>query len=283
MKIVEAILATSHVDRQNEQLTLSALQGMVQQVNERYIPMGLEHDPRIPPQGRLISAELQELEDGEYAIRGTFEVFEPGDVVELQEGGREIALHEYSEDSICITYDRSYRASEDQELLRHAAEASNAHLQLEGKKSLEPLSILTLAGTFVLGGIAAGFLKKIGADGWDVFKDAIGKLLRRRKESGTEYLMAFEAVIPVEGHHISVEVYLSNPSEEDLRSFFGNGLSMLDHLLGPYLRASPDLRRLVLEYEGGSMLLKFGVRKDAVPMAFRTKDKSPIDDLEIKR
>jgi hypothetical protein len=30
---------------------------------------GWERDPRIPPLGRLVSAELEELEDGEYAIK----------------------------------------------------------------------------------------------------------------------------------------------------------------------------------------------------------------------
>jgi hypothetical protein len=283
MKIVEAILATSHVDLHNERLTPSALEGMVRQINLQCIPMGLEHDPRIPPQGRVLSAGIQQLEDGEYAVRGVIQQFEPGDEIELVEDGREIPLHEHSDGSIHLTYDRSYKTLQDQELLKQLAKISGAQLHEEAKKSLDPLSTLAVAGKFVLGEIASGLLKRIGSDGWDAFKGKLGDLLARRKEAGQENLLTFECIVPVDDHRVSVEVHLSNPSREDVHAFFEEGLKLLDVGLAPFLNSSPHLRRLVIQYEQDKMLVKFGVRKDAVPMAFHEEGKSSIADLILKK
>ena len=65
---------------------------MVDQVKTAYIPMGIEHDPRIPPLGRVITAEITHLPDGEYALDAKVEVFEEGDVVPLTGVRRIVAV-----------------------------------------------------------------------------------------------------------------------------------------------------------------------------------------------
>ncbi len=76
MKYSSGILATTHIDQQNEEISLSALESMVEQSNSYYIPITVEHDPRNPPLGRTKSTRIKKLEDGEYAIEGIFEMFE---------------------------------------------------------------------------------------------------------------------------------------------------------------------------------------------------------------
>ena len=68
MKTLTARVVTTHVDRHGDVVTLAALEDMVEQVKAAYIPMFIEHDPRIPPQGRVTSAEITPRGDGEFAI-----------------------------------------------------------------------------------------------------------------------------------------------------------------------------------------------------------------------
>ncbi len=87
MKKVSAILATTHVDRHNEAFAVSALEGMVESLNRSYLPVGVEHDPRVPPIGRVISAEVRKRDDGEFEVAAEIEMFEPGDRVSFVEEG----------------------------------------------------------------------------------------------------------------------------------------------------------------------------------------------------
>jgi hypothetical protein len=110
-------LSTTHLDKQGERMSLQALQTMRDQTNEQIIPMGVEHDPRIPPQGRVLYAEIVELKDGEYALEGVAEIFDE-DYSNIEEvGDREILIREFKENEFKIIADRSFRSEEKQQVL----------------------------------------------------------------------------------------------------------------------------------------------------------------------
>ncbi len=44
MKITIGIASTTHIDRHNERMAKSALDGMAVQIKERFIPQLIEHD-----------------------------------------------------------------------------------------------------------------------------------------------------------------------------------------------------------------------------------------------
>jgi hypothetical protein len=52
---------------------------MVGLIRSAYLPMWNNHDPRIPPFGRVVAAEVRQLSDGECAVEAEIEVFEEGD------------------------------------------------------------------------------------------------------------------------------------------------------------------------------------------------------------
>ena len=79
MKKIKGIYATSNVDNHGKAFSVEALKMLVEQINNSYMPMGVEHDPRIPPIGRIISAKLIKRDDGSYAVEGISEIFEEGD------------------------------------------------------------------------------------------------------------------------------------------------------------------------------------------------------------
>ncbi len=267
MRLFRGILATSHADRHNEIMPVETLKVMADQINSQYIPMGVEHDPRIPPLGRLISAQVVQLEDGEYAVEGMGEIFEPQDKYELKNDGRVIPLHKLNTKNIEISFDRNYRDQEDQQIIKEIGMLLGSSPQEEIKKSFDPISILTIGGAFVLGGIANGFLRKIGSEAYDALKTKLSKLLKRKgQKRDKENLLVFSFLIDVEGTQIEIETVLTNPSEDDINEFFNTGISQLDHIVPDYLDGNSGVRRITAEYSNKEVKIKFGVRKDAIPI-----------------
>lgn len=95
MKKIQMTMATSHVDLHGDRILPSALEAAVRQIRKQYLPLIKEHDIRYPPRGRVVSAEVIKLHDGEYALQGTAEVFEESDSIESLTGdGRKIPIRD---------------------------------------------------------------------------------------------------------------------------------------------------------------------------------------------
>lgn len=74
MKIQIGIISSTHIDRDGQRMAKEALEGMVQQIKEKYIPLDIEH--RGTYIGVVLSAKIRKFEDGEYALLGIMGVFE---------------------------------------------------------------------------------------------------------------------------------------------------------------------------------------------------------------
>lgn len=75
MIIITGIASTTHIDRHNERMAKSALDGMAKQIKERFIPHLIEHDPNQHI-GVILYGEVFQLKGGEYAlgiVSGLFE------------------------------------------------------------------------------------------------------------------------------------------------------------------------------------------------------------------
>lgn len=260
-------LATSHVDRHEEILGLEALKMMIEQTNRGIIPMGVEHDPRIPPLGRVISAELVPLEDGEYAIDGVAELFDDGLAGLSDTGDRSIPVRTYQSGEFKIIADRNFRDKITQQYLAELADILKvAPVEEEIKKSFEPISILTIGGAFLLGGIANGFLKEIGSDAYKALKPKLARLFSGPPVPGQEKLFTFDTTISQNDKQLNVEVIITNPNVEDIQQFFDQGIQELDQILPRHFTDERGFARLVLEYKAGHLEAKFAVLKNGVPV-----------------
>lgn len=74
MKIQTWIMSTTHIDRDNERMAKSALDGMAIQVNSKYIPQLLEHDWNRQV-WIVLYAEVFQLNDWEYALWSVIGLF----------------------------------------------------------------------------------------------------------------------------------------------------------------------------------------------------------------
>ncbi len=273
MKTVSRILATTHLDSHSEAITLEGLKSFVASVNAGHVPVGIEHDPRIAPVGRIASARVRPLDDGEFAAVGVVELFEAGDDPQLLEDGREIPLERYPDGGLQVMYDRNLRGVSDQAVVDEIAALFGTAPCRELKKSLDPLTVLTIGGAFVLGGMAQGFLSKLGEDAYQALKGGLKKLFARRRDGEKERLLVFRAFLTGKSGEVEAVVIISNPSGQDIDDFLGPGLAALDASVKALWCPESGVKRFVFEYSAGHLTLRFGVRRDAVPMSPRTGER----------
>jgi hypothetical protein len=259
-------MTTTHVDKHNERMSVDALKGFVDLLNRQYTPMGVEHDPRIPPVGRVISAQIEELPDGEFAVDGIAEFYEEGQEIEFKDDGREIPI-ELPSEGITISPDRSYLEPNDKELLQELKNLLKGEINPQVKKSIEPISILIIAASFMAGGIAQGFLSKIGEDIWEKLKSKINELVNSKTRVEKDRLLVFEFTVDLENNPLSLETILANPSESEIRKFLDDGLGQLDKKTNHFFQHRHYLRKVVFEYKDNKLKVIFGLRKDGVPLS----------------
>ncbi len=263
MQTENCILATSHIDAHGDKLTEEALTDLAKQINTSYIPMGTEHDPRIPPHARLICAAVTPLEDGEMALVGIREVFEPGECVPFLDDGREAPLAGELNTPLHVVFDSSYDDTTSWAIIEEMSKLLKSVPEKDVKKSVTALSIIGIAGGFVLGEMASGFLKKFGSDGADALKEYIKKLLDQRKPS-EEKMVSIKAFVEYEGRVIEAELIVINPSPEEINFLYSHGLEQFDRIVQVAIQNHPNARKLLYQLENGNITFSYAVRRDAV-------------------
>jgi hypothetical protein len=82
----EVVLASTHLDRQGEKITRTALEASARDINSRPVRLTVEHDLTLPPWGRLTGARVVDAPDGECLLVGTQEAFGPPRRLQLSDG-----------------------------------------------------------------------------------------------------------------------------------------------------------------------------------------------------
>lgn len=268
----EAIIATTHLDSEGDKLTIGALHGLVDSINATYIPIWDEHDPRNPPIGRIASAKVRERDDGEHEVVASLEFFD-GSETEQYLGDRELVREMRLENGeVKIVPDRSFRTPEDLEDIEEIAQLLGTRSTEAVKKAIDPISILQLTAAFMAGGIASGFLGKLGSDAADLVKDKIKGLMRRKNNRDSDRVFRLVIQVQKDGRCLEADVFITNPTDKDIDSLLDHGLSEIDQQVSRLMSMSTQLSKLTFEYKDGSLELKFGVRKDCVPVTLHSKD-----------
>jgi len=269
VKSFECTILTTHVDLQGERFASEGLESLAASYNEYYLPLTREHDIRKAPIGRVKSASVESLDDGEFAVRGIVEMFEEGDTLSSAQGdGRKLLIATADSPTFTVEYDSSYENPEGHKLLaalKDLSPESGARVQV--KKSLEPLSVLTVA-IYLSGAIAAGALAKLGEDLYDGLKNVLKNYFASVKIS-RERVMDFQFRTTRYGEEIEVHILLTNPTSQDLESFFSSCFGNVDAFLSRC--EGTDLARFVFEYRNGSLECLYILRKDCVPLQVRRK------------
>lgn len=184
MRTLPALFVTTRVDAHGESANRDDLEEMARDIARTFVPIGVEHDPRIPPLGRIATAAVERLEDGYWGLKGTIEAFEEGDTPPSGVSERETLLR-FQYDMPCVSDDRSFSGLADQVSIGHIRTLLGASAHTERKKAIEPIPVLKIAMAVGTACFADGFLSKAGSDAWDATKPHLITLFGARRNTAS--------------------------------------------------------------------------------------------------
>jgi hypothetical protein len=262
----ERIISNTYLDSQGERLTRECLESLVTGIRDRYVPITVEHDPRIPPQGRIVSGTVRQLPDGEFEAVATCEMFDEKDNAGAPDDRRELIIEGYPAQGLTVSYGWPHRSAQDQADIDEIAQSLGNPAHYVVKKSLDPISVIVIGGSFVLGQLFVGFLNAAGADAWKLVKQRLTRLTAKAKEHSGERLLVFTAVVDTEQGPVEVDTILTNPMLLNIELFLEISTRILDHDVPRLLEENPQVRKLVFESSHGDLSLRYAVRWDCVPL-----------------
>ena len=134
------------------------------------------------------------------------------------------------------------------------------------KKSLDPISVLTIGGGFILGAVASGFLNKLGSDAYSALKLKLKELFDHQREQPGDSLLSIEATVESGGTRMVVVVLATNPTSGDIDQLLGDGLAQVDRISRSLFDTASDIPKVVCFFQEGVVQPRFGVRRDCVPL-----------------
>jgi hypothetical protein len=274
MKTLSGIMITTHVDLDNERMAVEGLESFAATVNNNYLPFTREHDIRKVPIGRVVSATVVRLDNGEFAVKGTMDIFEESDTLSTVCGdGRRIRNETENFSTFNVGYDRSFETPEGRQLLATLALLSpESGSTAQVKKSVEHVSVLTIMVTTGAALVAKGFLGKLGQDAYAGLKKILVDYFTSRKRS-QEHVLDFQFTTSLNGQTVEVHVVLTNPTQEELEMLFASGFVDVDTFLANC--QGKDLARFVFEYKEGRLECLYILRGDCVPLQVRRVSRKP--------
>jgi hypothetical protein len=275
MKRIRKVMATTRLDRHYERFAPEALESMQDAIRSSYLPFIINHDPRSPPIGRVVDAEIVTLPDGEYGLEAGVEIFEGGAVPPLKNDGRTLPLRELPQDGLLLTIDRVFSDPRFAQAVNGIGEIFGTGRQYEGKKAFEPLGVLIISvGGLAVGAFATAFFSRLGTKAADAFSGYLKQLFQRKTSDEEPRLLRFEFECVHKAERFRIEVILSGPSEEDIDSFLDQGISQLDEIAPSYISLEQKVLRYVFSFRQGELNFQFAVRQDAVPLFASERDAS---------
>lgn len=272
MEYAKAVIANTIKNKRGEVISKEALEMMVSQVKKNYMPINIEHDPRIPIQGRIADAYLQEMDGGGYEVIAELELFDETDTLEsVGNRSKKIITRPVSADEIIINYDRNFDNPVDSENINNIIEKIGARGILSVKNSVDPISVLEVVSLVAFGAIAKGFLSKIGGDSWEYVRDQIKVVFSRKKDGEKEKILSLSFRVVRNEIEFDVEVLATNPTKDEIDLLFSEGLEELDRMVPIFYEDHISLHKMVFEYKKGEMKIKYAVNKDCFPLAQNVK------------
>jgi len=268
MKQIESALSSTQVDKHGDMMSREALESAAEVFKTHSLQMGYQHDPRHAPLGRFVEAWIEDLPNGISVLKAKGELFEPDDALPVDIGKPIVEKH-HPGGPLQLTLDMSYGGPEFQDDIKSITDALGSKPQHEVKKAVEPLSILILSGTFVLGAIASGFFGGIGSDAYKLLKTKLKTMLAKQRVRTKEQLLVLEFTVSHEGHRVAIHTIVSNPDDAKVECLLENAVYELDKIHPDLFSDRHHLGRLVYLYEDGKLSFLYGVREDGYPVNFR--------------
>jgi len=284
-------------------ITREAVEGMLEQLQDSPKPVNLEHDPTIPPVGRVLGGALVDLPDGEVALETEMEIFDgtipavlhPAQL--LDEKLSELTPVSVEEGVLELTTDaRSYKHGDIEALQQLAGEVGEVKA-FDGavRFSVLPDALLVLAlgmpsaaaawfmkGFFTKAGEEVG--KEVGADLAGIykrFKESLVEMVGQRRQPSDRPPITMFSLHLERPDGGKVEVEGSTRAEgKGLEAFLDAGAELLP-IAEAYLRIAPDSNRLAkmhFAFSDDAWIYRYGLDDDAEPVMIVVLSESAFAD-----
>ncbi len=169
MEKLRGIMSTTHIDRHNERFDKEGLESAAQHINmqDEVMWVNWNHQTTLPPIGMIDKTWVAQLEDGEYGLYFEATLFSEGNNLIVTEDEeiikQDIDLLDLKFESLGLSHDPRNFTDEDINLtLEKLGEGLPVEHRLSIRKSEVPQSVIWVIAAFIGGGIAAGFLNRVG-------------------------------------------------------------------------------------------------------------------------
>ena len=160
-KIGAAVVATSQLDRQNERMAPEALFSMAEQIQRKSIWLMIEHNPLIPPAGRILTARCFHAPISQvYFVVGILGYYDPaqdaifssvGFTMSRRVGRMEFAASAPGAFDLAVSYNpHEIAPSVIDDILREAPPQVSREPKIVGRKSADPIKILSISASMWL-------------------------------------------------------------------------------------------------------------------------------------
>jgi|GEM_PF-2256256 len=268
-------IATTHAVPGNQVVTLDELKLHLATIDQVIIPVYSVHDPRQPPIGRVVSGVIRGLEDGEFALDVSVELFGPDFIpksgtsadkrvvtVNMPQGKFGVCCN-----MISVTPEKTGHLREISEILGTAVSYRSSTGMLQ-----EELPILIIGvGVIPFGYIADTVSRRLGLEKVHRLTTKLNRIYTTPGENRSGSLLIYDLdVMDRQQRSLLIEVILTNPSGKDIESFFSWGLGELDRILPPFYLSRLHPKKIVMNYSNGRFRVLYAIQEQGIPLIPRS-------------
>lgn len=265
MRKYEVVLVKGGIDSHGDVWTVEALESSAQVFNAQYTPVGVEHDIRQAPVGRVIEARVVCTDSGVHELRGTLALWDEADTEESLSGdGRAVAIGEPPGAPFAVLYDRAWEGTEDLAFITDLARLVDGAPKFVIKKAVDPIGTLVIvAGAFAVGALAKSFFGELGKDLYNALKAKLRDYFARSRVRGRR--LVFTLYVGPDQQLTEVQVIIDNVGPQAIEAFLSSGLQAVDETVAAILARPNDIARIALEYQESRIHVLYTMRRDGVP------------------
>jgi hypothetical protein len=245
------LLTSTHIDKQNQAMSLEALESMVEQNSQKIIPLIIEHDPFCPPIGKVANARIEKLTDGHYGLYGDWIVydFDSYKIVNLSgEKYSEFSSDDFTdsdESHFNIVYNPFVLQENEVENLRNSFDGSMIiKHKVEKSQSVIVIGILFVL-TYILTKFSEGFIEGFTGISFEdygkrtgiFFKEKLktliyeaAKILKNKQKEISDSKTVIELSFKYRGVQAEALVEITALNEDTIENYLDNALESI-HLL----------------------------------------------------
>lgn len=268
-------IATTHLVSDHPCVTLDDLKQHLDTIDHVIIPVFSVHDPRQPPIGRVISGVIVGLDDGEYALDVTVELFGPDFIPKSGTSeDKRVVMVNRPRGKFGIWCNTTSSTPEKTELIQEISNILGTPVSVRSSEETlqEELPIVIIGiGMLPFGYLAGTFTRRLGGEKVHQLEEKVTLLFTAPGKDQPDSLLIVDLdVTDKQKRSMVIEVIMTNPLGNDVRSFFSGGLGELDRILPPYFLSRLHPKKIVMNYRDGKFRVLYALQKQGIPMIPRS-------------